>query len=706
MTTPGQRAGPESVGPSAPQQQPIETPAAPSPGPGPTHTPAPAPAPQPSPQPGQNTNVADPDKLDREKGANRRQTEAIHKLRRELKAGRLVICVGSGVTLHADPSAERRRMGWGGLVENGLQYVEDQTQQITDRHRHDIDRARELLGLPDWTMQDQFEAISRLEGLFTKRPDLFAGWLKHQFDSLYDTTVDRNILDSLRRLHRHGAMLITTNYDDLLEKHCGIPPIGRSDEYELLSFQRKSFDGVFHPHGHWKDPENIILSARNYQDVIQDESVQDALVNIISTRTILFVGAGGGLDDPNWGQLLRWVGEKYENKGPVHYVLLPKSVGNEIPHLPLNHLTCKTRDDISLWLENLLEPGGGREGTVHENLENIERMDIHRWLSPLDQAQFLNDHSDIQDKITPFHQSVTNIPNFWETDNPSFVWLTGNGGFGKTVFCTSVIDSTRQNCRLGTAGRSRDSLAYFFCATHDLFEQDPTPAHHDFSTFCRTVINQLCPPRAVYTALRELYTTCTEYHPPRHPTNLELRDVLLRIISDLSRERLSTPNEPIEPGETYLVIDGLDHLPKNRQSPYLELIKEIRARKFQHFHLLISSRDTPRIRNPIRYWGEWNEISCNPSTVGPSIRGYVTRCIYNDPQFHDLSRPAREPLALWLIDTIANSGQSFWWVYWKLQELKDLDFFDRTSIEGVLYDDDGVSEEPEGPPARKRRTTR
>lgn len=74
------------------------------------------------------------------------------------------------------------------------------------------------------------------------------------------------------------------------------------------------------------------------------------------------VGAGGGLDDPNWGQLLRWVGEKYQNRGPVHYVLFPKTVGNEIPHMPLNYLTCETRDDISLWLKGLLEPSELREG--------------------------------------------------------------------------------------------------------------------------------------------------------------------------------------------------------------------------------------------------------------------------------------------------------------------------------------------------------
>ncbi|KAI1657227.1 hypothetical protein F4813DRAFT_83135 [Daldinia decipiens] len=476
-------------------------------------------------------------------------------------------------------------------------------------------------------------------------------------------------------------MLLTTNYDDLLEKHCGIPPVGRSDEYELASFQRKSFDGVFHPHGHWKDPENIVLSARNYQ-----------------------VGAGGGLDDPNWGQLLRWVGEKYENRGPVHYVLFPKSVGNEIPHMPLNHLTCETRDDIALWLKGLLEPSEQREGTIYENLDNVERINIHRWLSPLDQTQFLNDNSDVQDKITPFHQSVTNLPNFWETDSSSFVWLTGTGGFGKTIFCTSVIDSTRQNCRLEAPGRSRDSLAYFFCATHDVFEKEPTPVHHDFSAFCRTVIDQLCPPKTVYPALRELYTTCTEFHPARHPTNLELRNVLLRIIDDLGREKFPVPNERVEPGETYLVIDGFDKLPRNRQSPFLDLIREIRARNFQHFHLLISSRDTPRIRNPIRRWGEWNEITCNHNTVRGIIRGYVTRSIYKDPQFYDLSRPAREPVALWLIDELTNSGKSFWWVYWKLQELKDLDFLDRASIRRTLDDGDDDAEEPEERPHRRRRT--
>ncbi|KAI8966648.1 SIR2-like domain-containing protein [Daldinia sp. FL1419] len=595
-------------------------------------------------------------------------------------------------------------MGWGGLVENGFLYVEDQAKGVFDRYKRDIDRAKELLSLPDRTTQDQFEAINRLEELFTKRPDLFAGWLKHQFNTLYDITEDRSILDSLRQLHRHGAMLLTTNYDDLLEKHCGIPPVGRTDTTGLLSYQRKSLDGVFHPHGHWKDPDNIVLSARNYHDVLRDRAVQDVLTNIVSNRTILFVGAGEGLDDPNWGQLLHWVGESHRKKGPTHYVLFPKSIGNEIPHMPLNYVTCETRDDIARWLRGLLEPDEQREGTVYENKDNTRRVNVNHWLSPLDQTQFLKDHSDIQDKVTPFYQSVIGQPNFWETDKPTYVWLTGNGGFGKTMFCSSVINSTRQSCRLETAHRSRDSLAYFFCATYDVLDRGSATAYHDFSAFCRTVIDQLCPPYTVYPALQDLYTACTEYHPARSPTNSELRDVLVTILDQLTRKKSTEPNTSVQPGETYLVLDGFDKLPRNRQGPYLEFVRDIRARKLDHFHLLVSSRDTARIRSPLRSYGEWNQVTCNQASVKDVIRSFVIRSIYNEPQFHDLAQKIREPLTLWLIDQLTTSEHTFWWVYWKVQDLKELDFFDRESIQEILHDSE--DERVEQPKAKRRRTLR
>jgi hypothetical protein len=47
------------------------------------------------------------------------------------------------------------------------------------------------------------------------------------FRGLYEEVRNRDILEVLMALYKKGATLLTTNYDDLLDKACGLPRIGR-----------------------------------------------------------------------------------------------------------------------------------------------------------------------------------------------------------------------------------------------------------------------------------------------------------------------------------------------------------------------------------------------------------------------------------------------------------------------------------------------
>ncbi|RYP66148.1 hypothetical protein DL769_006092 [Monosporascus sp. CRB-8-3] len=178
-----------------------------------------------------------------------------------------------------------------GCITNGLDYFEDQAKTLgdVDEHRHDIDRTRQLLQDPTAAAHDLLDAAHRLQCLLSKRPDLFSGWLKHQFKTLYTFVDKKAILDSLKKLHQNGAMLLTTNYDDLLEKHCNTPLLDRSDPNCLMSYQRGSLDAVFHPHGYWRNADSIVLSAEDYYGVRGDSDVQ-VLRHILASKTVLFVG--------------------------------------------------------------------------------------------------------------------------------------------------------------------------------------------------------------------------------------------------------------------------------------------------------------------------------------------------------------------------------------------------------------------------------
>ncbi|KAI1136215.1 SIR2-like domain-containing protein, partial [Hypoxylon sp. FL0543] len=582
---------------------------------------------------------------------------------------------------------------------NALQYIEDQASGIAHANRRDLDVAKTLLRAADVTEHDLFDAINRVTLVMKKRTDLYSGWLRHAFDGLYDVCVDQGnmeLLDSLRQLQRKGAMLLTTNYDDLLEKHCGLPALSASETDRLYSFQRRSFNAVFHPHGHWQDSDNVVLSAEHYYDVTKHEEVQETLRHILSTRTVLFVGCGGGLEDPNVGPLLRWIGEKHASRGAGHYLLLSRDTPNPVPSLSLNHVICESRADIAPWLMRLLEPSERREGVVHEFPNNRQRINISNWLSPVDQTWFLSDVSELATRAAvPFHQEVTGEQSIWDIPG-TFFWVTGQEGWGKTVFCSSVIDSTRQMCRRRSAQppRSRDSLAYFFCTTYDVHERASPLRQHDFSDFACTVLEQLCPPKKIHEALRQLYTRCTQYHPARRPTHAELQDALITVIDSLDREVVKPGQDNIQPGETYLILDGLDGVSRSYRDPFVSFLREIKSRNFQHFHLLLGSRYLHYIRNMPGQ--QWEEFVCNHISVHDTIEGYLLHRIYNEPDFWGTDRePGDAERALVVNRLLTLPQNSFRNLYWKMEALRDLESFNVDIANAILdapFEDDDQRE--------------
>lgn len=187
--------------------------------------------------------------------------------------------------------------------------------------------------------------------------------MRAQFQNLYKDYVDQSeILDAIKALQQQGAILFTTNYDDLLERHCDLDGIDASDPAGLISWRRGSRPAVFHPHGYWRNANHIVLSAEQYWRVKNEPIIQETLQHVLGTKTVLFVGCGGGLADPNFGPLIRWVGQKNIGTGASHYILLQRTEKNPVTQLPLIHLRCDSFDDIPRFLKDLLDPAQRREG--------------------------------------------------------------------------------------------------------------------------------------------------------------------------------------------------------------------------------------------------------------------------------------------------------------------------------------------------------
>ncbi|XXH03339.1 hypothetical protein Hte_009737 [Hypoxylon texense] len=510
-----------------------------------------------------------------------------------------------------------------------------------------------------------------------------ASWLRSEFQNISDYVKFPDILEALKILQGRGAALLTTNYDTLLENYCGFDSVDSGNEAGVLRWRRKSGNNyVFHPHGTWSNPSKLVLSTKDYYSVVRDKVIQDTMRATLTDKTILFIGCGTGLQDPNMGKLLEWVGREYGYLGARHYVLLPRGREVPIPRVPLNVVTCADFGDQSNWLRGLLGPGAAREGTVYEAPKRSERALVSAWLRPADQTQVVRSMLDHVRLPFDLVESVTGNATVW-TGNQSLVLIGGRQSFGKTTLCSSIIENTRQACRQAQFGRSRDSLAYFLCDSEQ----------YGFSVFCRTVIEQLCPPNHVFPALRELYESSTRFHPPRAPTAPQLHQVLVRILRELCPDPPTAAGQT-QPGETYLIIDGVDHVETNERDLYLNLIRDIVSRNLQNFHLVVSARLPAQTRQVVQSWAPgpaaWRHILCDATAIEAAMEHYLRQCINNDPQFSRIAAGSNNAaIGNNIIQVIRDSQRSFNWAFHKMQLLKRLgdDITDEAQVYYVLDED-------------------
>jgi hypothetical protein len=179
-------------------------------------------------------------------------------------------------------------------------------------------------------------------------------WLESIFGNLSQEVRHGELLEVLRALQRKGAILVTTNYDDILEKACDFPRIGRSQPDEILKLKRRDLDGIFHVHGSYLDAHEVVLDTTDYYQVTHSDEVQDVLKTFLEVNTVLFVGCGSGLEDPNFGALLKWASERHKNIPNRHSLLVRD--GDDLNHPMLVRLKYGPEyKDLVPYLHRLLD---------------------------------------------------------------------------------------------------------------------------------------------------------------------------------------------------------------------------------------------------------------------------------------------------------------------------------------------------------------
>jgi hypothetical protein len=241
------------------------------------------------------------------------------------------------------------RVTWTGLIRNGLDYLVHEGYVDTSNRR--TRRAYEALKDPE---VDGLLDAANIVSSQMKQHGQFPTWLESVFGTLSQEIRHPALLDVLKALHKRGTTLLTTNYDDVLEIHCGLQHIGRSNQDDVSRFQRGDLNGVLHIHGSYHDSHEVILDATDYYEVKHSDGVQDVLKTFLQCKTILFIGCGSGLEDPNFDALLRWTSERHKDIPHRHCLLIRDN--DSVKYNPLIRVKYGPRyEDLVEYLKRLLD---------------------------------------------------------------------------------------------------------------------------------------------------------------------------------------------------------------------------------------------------------------------------------------------------------------------------------------------------------------
>ncbi|MFD8301332.1 SIR2 family protein [Streptomyces sp. NPDC059690] len=211
-----------------------------------------------------------------------------------IRSRNAVFIIGAGVSIMA--SGNNPTASWSGLISHGVNRCYDLNSTIDRKWVRDSVKALKDSSSMVRVAQDVEEHLKKVPG------DQYRKWLAQSAGNL--PMVNPGILEVLTS---SKVPLLTTNYDDLLDRYSGRQATAWDRLPEIQAEMRDPGRHIVHLHGHWQRPETVIFGYKSYSEILGEQAFQAIIRAIASFKSIVFIGFGLGLTDTNFTSLTTWL---------------------------------------------------------------------------------------------------------------------------------------------------------------------------------------------------------------------------------------------------------------------------------------------------------------------------------------------------------------------------------------------------------------
>lgn len=246
--------------------------------------------------------------------ASETEERQVESLQQAVDSRNIVFVVGAGVSASITNNASTAT--WIGLIESARDRVAVLDSSLDDNWRKLVSSTLEYAANNGDTASLVTAASMVTVKLRAIGTQATADWLSDDVGRL--PIHHREIATALLKL---PYPILTTNYDSLLEKIGGRQSACWTESRSIQQVLAGTSNAIGHIHGVWSEPESVVLSEGDYAKLLVSEAAQDLQRAASSIKSVVYVGFGSGLNDPNFASLLTWHRETFNQSGVRHFRL-------------------------------------------------------------------------------------------------------------------------------------------------------------------------------------------------------------------------------------------------------------------------------------------------------------------------------------------------------------------------------------------------